>query len=148
MYDKLRPANNEHLNKPRFTWNSWLTEIINCAGPEYFITKEYFLIETFWLPVSHYILLDSQRCNLTHRGRVTHTCVDNLTIIGSDNGLSPGWRQAIVWTNAGILLIGTYRTNFNEILIKTHIFHLWKCIWKCCLGLNVVFKWTNSNALI
>ena len=43
---------------------------------------------------------------LTHRGRVTHICVGNLTIIGSDNGLSPGRRQAIIWTNAGILLIG------------------------------------------
>ena len=36
---------------------------------------------------------------------VTHICVSKLTIIGSDNGLSPGRRQAIIWTNAGILLI-------------------------------------------
>ena len=27
---------------------------------------------------------------LTHWGRVTHICVSKLTIIGSDNGLSPG----------------------------------------------------------
>ena len=33
---------------------------------------------------------------LTHRGRVTHTCVSKLTIIGSDNGLSPDRRQAII----------------------------------------------------
>ena len=32
---------------------------------------------------------------LTHWGRVTHMWVDKLTIIGSDNGLSPGRRQAI-----------------------------------------------------
>ena len=50
---------------------------------------------------------------LTHWGRVTHICVDNLTIIGSDNGLSPGRRQAIIWTNAGILLIGPLGTIFN-----------------------------------
>ena len=43
---------------------------------------------------------------LTHWGRVTHICVFNLTTINSDNGLSPGRRQAIIWTNAGILLIG------------------------------------------
>ena len=43
--------------------------------------------------------------NLTHWGRVTHICVGKLTIIGSDNGLAPGRRQAIIWTNAGILLI-------------------------------------------
>ena len=29
-----------------------------------------------------------------------------VTIFGLDNGLSPSRRQAIVWTNAGILLIG------------------------------------------
>ena len=33
-------------------------------------------------------------------------CVGNLTMFGSDNGLSPGRRQAIIWTNAGTLLIG------------------------------------------
>ena len=43
--------------------------------------------------------------SLTHWGRVTHICVDNLTINGSDDGVSPGWRQAIVWTNAGIFLL-------------------------------------------
>ena len=36
---------------------------------------------------------------------MTPLCVSNLTIIGSDNGSSPGRRQAIIWTNAGILLI-------------------------------------------
>ena len=44
--------------------------------------------------------------SLTHWGRATHVCVGKLTIIGSDNGLSPGRRQAIIWTIAGILLIG------------------------------------------
>ena len=33
---------------------------------------------------------------LTHWGRATHICVGNLTIIVSDNGLSPGRRQAII----------------------------------------------------
>ena len=57
---------------------------------------------------------------LTHWGRVTHICNGNLTIIGSDNGLSPDRRQAIIWTNAGILLIGPLGTNFSEILIKNY----------------------------
>ena len=43
---------------------------------------------------------------LTYRGRATHIYVGNLTIIGSDDGLLPGRRQAIIWTNAQILLIG------------------------------------------
>ena len=33
---------------------------------------------------------------LSHWGRVTHICVSKLTIIGSDNGLLPGRRQAII----------------------------------------------------
>ena len=42
---------------------------------------------------------------LTHHGRVTHIYVHKLNIIGSDNGLSPGRRQAIIRTSAGLLLI-------------------------------------------
>ena len=59
---------------------------------------------------------------LTHWGRVTYICVNKLTIIGSDNGLSPGRRQDIIWTNAGILLIGPLGTNFSEKLIEIGIF--------------------------
>ena len=33
-----------------------------------------------------------------------HICVSKLTIIGSDKGLLPSRRQAIIWTSAGILL--------------------------------------------
>ena len=33
---------------------------------------------------------------------LTQIWVNKLTIIGSDNGLSPGRRQAIIWTNAGM----------------------------------------------
>ena len=83
---------------------------------------------------------------LTHWGRVTHICVSKLTIIGSDNGLSPGRRLAIIWTNTGILLIEPSGTNFNKILIEIHTFsfkkmHLKLSSGKCrpfCLGLNVL----------
>ena len=50
---------------------------------------------------------------LTHWGRVTHLCVRKLTIIGSDKGLPPDRRQAIVWTNAGILLIRNATNKFQ-----------------------------------
>ena len=86
---------------------------------------------------------------LTHWGRVTHICVGNLTIIGSDSGLSPGRRQAIIWTNAGILSIGPLGTDFSEILIKIHTFSFKKMNLKMssgkwrpfCLGLNVLSQW-------
>ena len=62
-----------------------------------------------------------QQNHLTHWGKVAHICASNLTIIGSDNGLSSGQHQAMIWTNAGILLIGPLRTN-SEILIKIQTF--------------------------
>ena len=61
-------------------------------------------------------------CILTHWGRVKQICVGNVTIIGSDNGLSPGRRQAIPYTNVGISLIGPLATNFSEMLIEIHTF--------------------------
>ena len=83
---------------------------------------------------------------LTHCDRVTHICVGKLTIIGSDNGLSLGRRQAIIWTNAGIWLIGPLGTYFSEFLIAIETFsfkimHLkissakWRPF---CLDLNVL----------
>ena len=73
-------------------------------------------------------------------------CVSEIIIIGSDNGLSPSRRQAIIWTNAGILLIGPLGTNFSEILIGIHTFSFKKMHLKLssgkwgpfCLGLNVL----------
>ena len=77
---------------------------------------------------------------------MTHICAVKLSTIGSDNGLSPGRRQAIVWINAGILLIGALGTNFPEILIGIQIFSFKKMHLKMssakwrpfCLGLNVL----------
>ena len=69
---------------------------------------------------------------------MTHICVCDLTIIVSDNGLSPDWRQAIIWTNVGLLSIGTLGTNFSEILIKIQTFSFKKMQLKMsqCVKLN------------
>ena len=80
---------------------------------------------------------------------MTHICVGKLTIIGSDNGLSPGRRQAIIWTNAGILWIGPLETNFSEILIGIQTLSLKKMHLKMAsakwrpffLGLNVLSQY-------
>ena len=85
---------------------------------------------------------------LTHWGGMTHICVSKFTIIGSDNGLSPGRRQAIIWTNVGILLNGPLEANFSEISSETHIFSSKKMHlnmssgnWQpSCLGLNVLMR--------
>ena len=86
------------------------------------------------------------RIKKIHWSRVTQICVGKLTIIGSDNGLLPDRRQAIIWTNAGTLLIGPLGINFNEILIGIQTFSFKKIHLKMssgkwrpfCLGLNVL----------
>ena len=94
-----------------------------------------FKIYFFWHPgisfqpcMLHWALSGSQTCAartlllisfcsvLTHWSQLTHICVNKLIIISSDNGLSHGRRQDIIWTNAGLLLIG----QFNEILIELY----------------------------
>ena len=92
------------------------------------------------------VIWNSKRSvQLTHWGRVTYICVGKPTIIGSDKGLSPGRRQATIWTNSGILLIWPLGINFSEILIavetfsfkKTHL-KISSAKWRIfCLGLNV-----------
>ena len=88
---------------------------------------------------------------LTHWSRVTHICVSRITNIGLDNGLSPGRRQAIIWTNVGILLIQTLGTNSSEILREIHTFSFKKMHLKIasmkwrpfCLGLNMLTNRTK-----
>ena len=83
---------------------------------------------------------------LTHWGWVAHICVSKLTIIASDNGLSPNRRQAIIWTKAGILLFRPLGTNFSEMLIEIHVFSFRKMSLKMSsakcrpssLGLNML----------
>ena len=130
--------------KPRKNGCHIVNDIFKCI----FLNKIiHLIIQIYW----NWFL----RLPLTHWGRVMHICVGKLTIIGSDNGLLPGWCQAIIWTNAGILLIWPLGTNFNEILFGFQTFsfkemHLkmssakWRPF---CLGLNVLricchwFRW-------
>ena len=83
---------------------------------------------------------------LTHWGRVTHICVGKPAIIASDNGLSPDRCQAIIWTNAGKLLIAPLGTDFSEVLTGIQTFSFKKMYlemssvkWRpFCLGLSVL----------
>ena len=73
-----------------------------------------------------------------------HLYVSKVTIIDSDNGLAPDRRQAIVWNNAGILLIELLKTNLSEILIEIYKLSMKKMHlklssgkwWPFCLDLN------------
>ena len=111
---------------------------------EYQVIKPHPVIPVFFF---YWTILLNATCSikawLTHWGRVMHICIGNLIIIGSDNGLSPGRRQAIIWANDGILLIRSLETNYSEILSKIHTFSFKKMLLKTsakwqpfCLGLN------------
>ena len=104
--------------------------------------------ENFVQPMNSQVIGYLSWVLLTHWGRVTHICISKLNIIGSDNGLSPGRRQAIIWTNAGILLIRPLVTNFSEIWIRIQTFSFKKMHLQVssakgrpfCHGLNVLRK--------
>ena len=51
-----------------------------------------------------HIYICTQVIQWNHWARVI--CVNKLTTIGLNNGLSPGRRQAIIWTNVDLLSIG------------------------------------------
>ena len=121
----------------------WIPYIMYCSSVLYEVCPATISLASsmvcgWWTAIGWFSLglefITNEYAWLTHWGRVTHICVGNLTIIGSDNGLSPDRRQTIIWTNVGILLNGPLGTNFSEILIKL----LWhflsrKCVRKCCL---------------
>ena len=94
----------------------------------------------------------NQPC-LTQWGWVTHICISTLNIIGSDNGLSLGQHQDIIWTNTGILLIWTLETHLSENLIAIHAFSFKKMPLKklsgkwqpICPGLSVLMPWLGTK---
>ena len=125
------------INRNEFSDTSWIKM--------YLIKKTHL---TFWynllmILLAAILLIKKQ---LTHWGRVTLICVSKQTIICPDNGLSPGRRQSIIWTNAGVLFIGPLGTNFSEISIEIITFPFTKMLLKVssakwrpfCLGLNVL----------
>ena len=83
---------------------------------------------------------------LIHWGRVTHVCIRKLSTFGR--------RQDIIWTNAGISLILTLRTNFCEILSEIHKFLFKKMHLKMsgkwrpfCLGVNEIIPMCVGDAM-
>ena len=111
-------------------------------------TSKLHITEPLYRETIHYLWIPFTKVQSTHWGRVTHICVGKQTIIGSDNGLSPGRRPAIIYTNAGILLIGPLGTNFSEISIKSLTFSFTKIRLKVssakwrpfCPGLNGLIR--------
>ena len=124
------------LEQKTTTWTSGIMATVNTLVD---ITGTLYLqqISAVWSLQAIVAQISYESCTatgLTHWGRVTHICIGNLTTIGSDNGLSPGRRQAITWTNVGILLIAPLGTNFSEILIEINTFSFKKMHLKMSSG--------------
>ena len=79
---------------------------------------------------------------------MTHICVGNLTIIGSDNGLSPGRRQAIIWTNDGILSIRPVGTNFSDILAEINNIFIQENVFKSVVCDMAAINFLGTGAII
>ena len=90
--------------------------------------------------VVYWALSQTFNCMLTYWGRATHISISKQTIIGSDNGLSHGRRQAIIWTNDGILLTGTLGTNFHVTLSDIYTFFFMKMHLKMWSGKRRSFR--------
>ena len=123
-----------------------LPESILTASAQATLYNEFKNYTFTWLPYLPVAIV------LTHWGRVTHICVSKLNSIGLDNGLSSGRCQAIIWTDAGILLIWPLGTNFREMFIEIHTFSFKKIYLKMssgkwrpfCPGLNVLMSLTTA----
>ena len=80
--------------------------------------------------------LSNQHIHVTHWGRLTHICVGNLTITGSDDGLNQ-CSNIINWT-----IKNTFQWNFSRssyIFIQENAFECVVCEMSAiCLGLNVI----------
>ena len=100
-------------------YNNCILQKKNKKKTSYHKSAKTFLHYASWIKLAKF---KPHSLLLIHWGRMTHVCISKLTIFGSDNGLSPGRRQAIIWINAGILLIGPSGTISSEILIEIHIF--------------------------
>ena len=117
LEDRVKIHSTKSMSKCNRAWNINCMILVISTWAVISINNEY---STYYL--------------LTHWGWVTHICISKQSIIGSNNDLLPGWHQAIIWTNAGILLNGPLWTNFSEILIQVHSFSFKKMHLKMSSG--------------
>ena len=80
-------------------------------------------------------LFKKSHFRLTYWGRMSHICVSKLGYLW----LSPDGRQAIIWTNAEILLIEPLEMIFSEIFFEIYTFPFKKMHFKMSSG-----KWRPS----
>ena len=90
--------------------NSYAKRLVPPSGQAYFNAL------TMWCTHTNVrgSILPREVMGLTHWGRVTHICVSKLTIIGSDNGLSPGRLSCVCYQTRSELMPGRHRVNASN----------------------------------
>ena len=128
-----------HLNSRLSTWLQYIAQRQNCRTIEKHLGFEIWC-RLYWgfdgisihkanllKFVPRYRLHKKLAFDGVNSLRLSDTCMRQL--IGSDNGLSLGRRQAIVWANAGLFLIWPVETKFSELLNHNHTFSFKKMPW-------------------
>ena len=95
------------------------------------------------------------RSRLNHWDSVAHICVSKLTVTVPNKGMSPNRHQAIIWANAGIMVIGPVGTNFSEIGIGIQTFSMTKMHLKMSsakwrpffLGFNMLMNYNLTSSI-
>ena len=95
--------------------------------------------------------------------RLSDAYMHQKTIIGLENGLSPRRHQAIIWTNAGVLIIGPFGTKFQWNIYR-NVYIFWQydvfenVVWKmaailsrtqCVKSFSITWgnrKWSHANS--
>ena len=125
LHTRLNSIGGKCVSKRRGGWSMYACAINICQKFQFAFHITFIAINLIWLisVLSRYHFHSQSYTywpvwtNLTHWGRVTHTCIIEIKIIGSNNGLLIGRHKAIFWTDAGILLIGPLGTNFSKMFI-------------------------------
>ena len=103
---------------------------------------------TWWIIESIKSTETSKRSEFT-TVRCLHTSISYASVkwvsIGSGNGLSLLRRQAITWTNAGLLSIGPLGINFSEIWIIGIISFLFMKMYLKMSSVRIVAIWSSEK---
>ena len=86
------------------------------------VVLQLYIIYVLLFCISKETFVDCQLCTSLPEAEWCINASVNFAIIVLDNGLLPEWHLAIIWTNAGILLIGPLWTSFSDISLETHTF--------------------------
>ena len=131
----------ERVNVSKTTRWFWRQPDIFCL---FFLTKSFLHDCQVWFYfLQSHASSSNKNVMLTHWGRVTHICVDKLTVISSDNYLNQCC-NIVNWILGNKLQWNLNRN--SHIFIKKMLLKMSSAKWRLfCLGFNVLSKYSWRN---